>query len=433
MVKSNPLSILVVLILTSFYLFPFIFSFFPIANTKMILAGCGLVMFFFNMGRRNILDFGFDFMSISLLALGVSFASFFSMTINNTYDDSYLTYIVSMWVWLGGAYCVVNVMKAVHGKISVELVCRYLIAISVCHCFMAVAIDHIGALKNWVDGIMVGEKYMGVGLKGRLYSMGCALDVAGGRFATILIMAGYLLPKMYAKRHAAWYIVLLLCAMVIITTIGSMIGRTCVFGALLAIAYWGYAFFFSERLREHRSHFIKLVGGVLLVAAMGGAVLSHSNSHWKTLFKFGFEGFYSLVEKGRWETTSSNMLLDGYVFPDNAHTWIIGDGYMSGSANDPYYIGESDYGFYKNTDAGYCRFLFYFGLVGLSIFSLFFLKCCHICMQRFSNYKMMFLLLVLMNFIVWIKVSTDLFVVIAPFLLISKEEEEQYGTLSINN
>lgn len=432
MAKANPLAMAVVLLATSFYFFPFFFSFLPGVNTKMMVAALGLVMFFFNIARKDVASYNNDFASISLFALGVSFASFMTMALNSTRDDSYLSYIVTMWVWLGGAYCVVNLIKAVHGRVSVELVCQYLIVLAVAHCLMAVAIDHNAALSNLFDRLVTGERYMGAGVRDRLHSFGCALDVAGGRFAAILVMAGYLVPRVYTHRRPTLRLILLLAAMAVITVIGCMIGRTTVMGASMALAYWLYCAVFSSTLGDRRAHFVRTVGCALVVIVMGAATLSQLDSHWAKLFRFGFEGFYNLVENGKWETTSSNQLKAGFVFPDNLRAWLIGDGYMASSANDPYYVGESDYGFYKNTDAGYCRFIFYFGLVGLSIFSAFFLRCCAICFRRFPTYRLMFVMVTLMNFIVWVKVATDLFVTIAPFLLISAEENDEYEQLALD-
>ena len=39
--------------------------------------------------------------------------------------------------------------------------------------------------------------------------------------------------------------------------------------------------------------------------------------------RFAFEGFFSLAEKGEWDVSSNDRLMNMYVFPDNAKTWII--------------------------------------------------------------------------------------------------------------
>lgn len=98
---------------------------------------------------------------------------------------------------------------------------------------------------------------------------------------------------------------------------------------------------------------------------------------------------------------------------------------MASGTNDPYYIGPNDYGFYKNTDAGYSRFIFYFGLLGLSVFVGFFIKAAQICSNRFPKAKYMFYIMLAMNLIVWIKVSTDMFVMFAPFLCFTQSLEKR--------
>ena len=81
-------------------------------------------------------------------------------------------------------------------------------------------------------------------------------------------------------------------------------------------------------------------------------------------------------------------------------------------------------GFYMGTDVGYLRFIFYFGLLGLIAFTILFCKATQICWNRFPNQKDLFTLLLLANFIIWFKVSTDLFPAFAIFLMVDKEEND---------
>ena len=119
----------IIIIATSFFFFPFYFTFLPSINTKMMMAALGLLLLFFNMGRNRNGKISRDFFIISLCALGVSFASLLTMTYNDTQDAAYLSYIITMWVWAGAAYFVVNLIRAVHGKVNVELICFYMINI----------------------------------------------------------------------------------------------------------------------------------------------------------------------------------------------------------------------------------------------------------------------------------------------------------------
>ncbi len=156
-----------------------------------------------------------------------------------------------------------------------------------------------------------------------------------------------------------------------------------------------------------------------------GTALYNADAKWQKSIEFGFEGFFSLARKGKWEVHSNEMLKGGYVFPDNLKSWIVGDGYMAPTTNDPYYVGKTYIGFYKDTDVGYSRFIFYFGLIGLAAFSIFMVVAAKICMSRFKKYKMLFALILLVNFIVWLKVSTDIFLCFAPFLALTDPNEDE--------
>ena len=168
----------IVIIFTSFFLFPFYFTFMPGINTKMILAAIGLAILLFKLGINGKGFISKDFFVVSICALGVSFASLLSMTINDTSDGAYLSYIVTMWVWVGAAYCVTQMIKAVHGKVNADLICYYMITVGVLQCLLAIAIDTVPTIKGVVDSFLAGEGFMGKA-NGRLYGLGCALDVAG--------------------------------------------------------------------------------------------------------------------------------------------------------------------------------------------------------------------------------------------------------------
>ncbi len=48
------------------------------------------------------------------------------------------------------------------------------------------------------------------------------------------------------------------------------------------------------------------------------------------------------------------------------------------------------------------------------------------CIKNLAKYKLMFVLLLLANFIIWFKVSTDIFLVFALFLMIQGNEQKQF-------
>lgn len=397
----------------------------------MILAVLGLMMFPLDYLKGYIPDFGKSFLKISLWALGVSFFSFFSMTINSTPDDSYLGYIISMWVWLFAAYFCVSLMRRVHGEVSVEMVGSYLVAVALLQCTLGLLINHFSSLKAFVDASITGEKYMGVGVENRLYGIGCALDVGGGRLGAILVILAYLILQSVKRRKAWWVFAGLLGAFFYILVIGNMMGRTATVGGVIAIIYLILSLCLERNIEVSSIRsFLFIAVFVIIIGVIICVGLYNTNPEMQKLLRFGFEAFFNYFQTGKFETHSTNMLSDGLIFPNNFKTWIIGDGYMASGSNDPYYIGPADYGFYMNTDAGYSRFIFYFGLFGLFTFMSFFVNVCVACSQKNRTASMLFVAILILNFCIWIKVATDIFVIFAPFLCLAASEGINNKTLT---
>lgn len=421
------LSIIFTTIITSFYFFPFCFTFLPSVNTKMAMAAFGLVLLGIQLGKARNSVLNKNIFILSIFAAVVSLIGLVSVTYNETPDYTYASYIVSMWVWLGGAYVAVSLMKKVHGYVSVKLICNYLIILCVAQCTIALLIDSYPLIKGFVDSFLAGEGYMGKN-ESRLYGIGCALDVAGSRFAVVLIMIAYI-TTLKDDEVARKYIWLYIAAFLYITVVGNMMARTTIMGVGLALLYWlGKSGLFSLRINSEYKYIWNRLGVLLLIAIPFMVYLYDTNPAFKEDIRFAFEGFFSLAEKGEWKVNSNNRLADMYVFPDNIKTWIIGDGYFANPGDtDPYYVGPLGGAFYKSTDVGYLRFIFYFGVIGLVAFILYFFKCAQICVSRFKREALMFWLILLANYILWFKVATDIFLVFALFLcVVSDDTQDAY-------
>lgn len=425
-------------ILTSFYFFPIETVFLPGMNTKMALAGIGLLILGKRLAQRRDAGINKDFFVLSLLALGISLISLLTMTINNTPDASFLTYFVSMWVWMGGAYTVVRWLDTAYGYVNVRLVCNQLIAVCVIQCLIAWTKDVYPPLQAWVDSFVGGEAFMGNTKEARLSGIGAALDVAGLRFSAVVVMIGYILSKAEELSHKQ--VVTYLISFLIIAIIGNMMSRTTTVGVGLALVYWIYStnlLSLKQNIKNQKLWF--WLGGILCVIIPVFIYLYFANDTFYKNIRFGFEGFFSLWETGEWQTSSNDILLEHMVvFPDNWVTWLIGDGYAANPMDktlsffDPYYTGPIYHGYYKGTDIGYLRYIFYFGLVGTFVFVFFMWKSAWACIHRFKDYKMMFLMILLVNYIGWFKVSTDIFLVFAIFLVLSKEDDGQTDNILEN-
>lgn len=423
--------IAITIVLTSFYLFPFCFTFLPSANTKMIMAGFSLIILIYRLGKHSGAVIDNDIMKLSIVAGVVSMIGWLSAVFNNTMDYTYTTYIVSMWVWLGGAYTLTVFMHSVHGGVSVRLMCNYMITVGTLQCLIALGMDYFPWLKNFVDSFLYGTGFMGK-MPDRMYGIGCALDVAGAKFSALLVMISFIVASglrghdSFSIREMYAYVI----SFIILAVIGNMISRSTavgiIIGAIVFVLYWNT----HEQRLVLKFNKWNVIGSLLLIFTCGVMSFVYLYNHSPEIYKhlrFAFEGFFSLVETGDWHVGSNDMLKNMVIWPDNLKTWIIGDGYFdSPQKYDPYYIGYNPTEYYKGTDIGYLRFIFYFGLVGLASFIWYFGFVARCCIRRFPIYRLMFIGILFVNFAMWFKVASDIFVVFAPFLCISAEEDAQY-------
>ena len=423
------IQIALAVLLTSFYFFPFEFTFLPGVNTKMAMAGVGLVLLGLQLGKARNQLFSKDMVTISAYALMVSLTSFIAVTLNETRDYTYVSYIISMWVWLSAAYVAVSVMRKIHGYVSVELVCNYLIAVCVFQCVSALLIDFVPSFRNIVHDYISGTREL-YHESERLHGIGALLDPAGSRFAVVLTMIAFLAIRIadnVKRTQILWY----LLAFLLIAIVGNIIARTTTVGIIIALAYLLYSTGLHRlTINKRTGYFILWLGGVLLVAIPLLTLLYHTNEQIHDNLRFAFEGFFSLAEKGRWEVSSNEVLKSMIVFPDNPHTWLIGDGYFEDpTERDPYYTGRNFFGYYMQTDIGYLRFIFYGGIPCLLAMAVFIWKSGRIGMRKFRDYSMLFWLLLAVNFTVWLKVSTDIFLAIALFLVMKQEDAKTHEDL----
>lgn len=394
---------------TSLFYFPFEFTFLLGVNTKLMLAGVGLVLIGYHMVVLKGIYLSKEIFGASLIAIVFSLFGCFSVDYNHTTDYAYATYIVSMWIWLAASYSVVLLIANVHGYLSVRLVVNYLIAVCVLQCFLALLIEFNPATKALVD------QYISLGITdflnevNRLYGIGATLDVAGVRFSAILIMIAVLMAKDEQVRKNKGYLMLYTVSFFVVAIVGNMISRSTSVGMIIGVLYFILAtgaLKFKMQLQHLRVWQIVIGGAFTLVLLT--IYFYNTNKEVYELLRYGFEGFFKWVETGRWETSSTNKLQSMWVYPDNLKTWLIGDAYFEDPTNPKY--------FYMRTDIGYLRFIFYCGLLGLATFCLFFIYLTVNLWHKFPYVKHLFGLLLLLVFFNWVKVSTDIFLVYAVFL-----------------
>lgn len=429
------LSMILAGVVTSLFYFPILLRFFlPTVNTKLMLSVVGLILFFLDLTRTRAGKIDRSLFTLFGWSLAVSFMGFLSVTYNNTTDYSYAGYVVSMCVWLFAAYTVIRVLYWAFDDVTPGIIVSMLTAVCVFQCCSAIMIDKVTWFKEFADtyfdlGQSTIDKLIGVKRK---YGLGALLDVAGTRFSAVLIMISVYLTKADSQKLKKWGWAYVL-AFAFICIEGNIIARTTTIGMGIGILYGGFHILHKGTLREVWDNTV--LKWAMVIVLVGSALLTVQYNRSETFredLRFGFEGFFSLAEQHEWIVSSNERLRNMYVFPDNVKTWVIGDGYFDNPINtDLYFVGKLTGGYYQGTDMGYSRFLFYFGLLGTMSFVLFILTCANLCSYYHPQYRILFYVLAFANYVMWLKVATDIFVAFAPFLALHiykkqlREKEEE--------
>lgn len=411
------------------YVFPIELEILPGINSKMAIAVLGVIILFFDVWSDS-LKFPRFIVSLTVFAFLVSLAGFTSILFNHTNDTSYSRYWISYLVWLSAAYAIGRIIAKVHREVNVKTICNYMIAVCVTQCVCALLIEFIPICKIAVDSV-ISQNQETLTAGGRLYGIGASLDTAGSRFTIALIMIAYLLSDRSElnKKEVNSY----MFAYAVIAIVGNMIGRTTLVGVFLSLAL----FILMNRGIVEQINIRKILSAsaVIVLSTILLIYLYDTNDAVRELIRFGFEPFFSRAETGEFASASSKQLKNMYIFPETFKTWIIGDGYFNNpNYYDPYYVGNTSVmGYYMGTDVGYLRLIFYFGLVGLVIFTLFLIKATTIACSYFPQSSLLFVFILIANMVIWLKVSTDLFFMMALFVCAAAISERDRQHLRFSN
>ena len=386
----------------SFFMFPVGFYFLPEqVNTKMIMAVVGIIAFAIECLRGRSIFLSSTVLISAGFAMVFSIWCFFSTIANGTDDTTYSQYWLSFATWLGGAYGVCWLIRETEKKMDLDTLTFYLTLVCLLQCILALFIDGNPAFQRFVDSVFIQgqEFYHKVD---RLYGIGAALDVAGVRFSVVLVLMAH---QISANGHAInnpKLTVFYLVSFAVILIVGSIIARTTWVGAALGLIYMGGSYLRIEKgiVPSRQVTFWLIFLGVIIAVVLLSVWLYNTNPDFKASLRFGFEGFFNWAEKGTFRTDSTDRLNNSmWIWPTDSRTWTIGTGIFRNFA--------------FGTDIGYCRFTLYCGLIGLSLFSLFFIFLGLSVIRLFPGSAVLSLLLISLTFIIWLKVATDIFFIYA--------------------
>ena len=182
----------------------------------------------------------------------------------------------------------------------------------------------------------------------RLVGIGASFFASGIINSFFLILLSYNINFNCERRNYF----LLLTLYLIISITGILFSRTTIIGILLS------SLFFLNYRNLFKVSLVLVPSVILLFVYVRGLAESNSQIAFGLDFLFNFEDSQA--------SSSFDGLKEMYeILPDSLKTWILGDAKYKIVSDNGEFLE-----YYKNTDVGYFRVIFYNGLIGLLFFLL---------------------------------------------------------------
>ena len=330
----------------AFNFFPVKISFIPIGMNRIVevIGLLYLLRFYLNCKDKYLVKILRLYAYLLFLAIAVS-------VINAHFDFQFYFFILSPLFTIGIGIWICNIA----GKgFTLSRLCDLIIIVQCIQAVASFAIFLNPSLGSAIqsiftnvsdDDIQLGE-YRLIGIGNTYINAAVNYGVA----TMLLTLLPYLDDSLLYRRKFLY----ITCA-ILIATAGILSARTYMF-VFVPIAL----FLFCKT-----KNVLRMIGKTLrftIIVAIAVAVLGNVFSQYldferyEHMISWAFEVFKTYEESGEIGSSSSTKVVAMYeILPDNVTTWVIGDGWFSMPENK----------FYMDTDIGYGRHLFYWGLLGL--------------------------------------------------------------------
>lgn len=349
-------------------------------------------------------------LKLSMVFIPILIVSLLSIIINKTSDLYFVKLAILTPIRIFGLIPIMLLIKHTYGKIHYTTIIWLFLICGIIQMFLAISMWLIPSLKNNLYTLLASSELSDMILEKtdgfRLNGFGTNFFGSGIVHGFMLILAILLLLTKNTTMRSN-IMVMFIC--IILFLGGMMMARTTLVGACFAIIIY----LLSQR--NWLSNF-KLFLGFLLIISLSIMILSRISTslfgQFESLFEFGFEMFFNYFAWGEVSTSSTDIMMNMYIFPKDFYTWLLGDGLWTDSLTGFYYMG---------TDIGYCRMIFYFGIIG----TLTFFICCKKMIAYISNRgiginKSIFFIIFILICTLNLKGFTSMFTLLSPFYFCDK-------------
>jgi len=408
-----------ILILTFICIYNIHFNGLPF-STNVLLGVPGFLIMFMNIireyGVKKIFRFSHPIASILGASLLIVVVSVFSLVINGTSDTYFIKQIIINLLSMCSVYLLSESIKQVYGYVSFLLISKYAITAAVLQVILSSLMFFNSGFFTFATSLLkyseLAQSKVEQLSDQRLIGFGTMFFTSGIIHGFVLILIVVILQTYkFTRKQFLLYMI----GFTIIFVGGMMLARTTLVGLCFSLLLVGY----KNRLLNLKISrtFRKVVSSMFCIFLFLMIIFMSFPPELKdqmdVLTGFAFEMFENYFTDGNIETRSTNKMMEMYIFPNNLKTWLIGDGLWDSTTG---------LGYYMNTDIGYCRMLFYFGVIGLFSFFLYqYVAVRSVWMKNKEIDRMFFLVFFVYSLVLNLKGITDLFVLIALFYFCSKK------------
>lgn len=332
------------------YLYPLAFNFLAL-DTGKILYFVGFIYILIKY-RGKIAYGNYSFYKCALCLILVAWMATF--IVNTAYDFSLLLKVVAIVFYSFAAIFVIDTIKKASKSYTPFTILEWIIYAAIVQAILSFILFLVPSLKESYLGIVqLDETAEDIMLSQSTFRL---IAISKFQYANMAVMYGFALlsaitlsfsKQSYLYRKKIIYI----CSILILVVAGILSARTFFLMILVAFGYYIYLLWHEIGIKTIVYIVLFMLVGIGIFYLLFSLM---ENSEYEKTFNWVFEWYINLTETGSFETKSSNTLKEMYLFPDSMKTWWLGDGqfYTDGG------------GFYMNTDVGYLRNLFYWGIFG---------------------------------------------------------------------
>ena len=303
---------------------------------------------------------------LKLRRLGIILFSITTSIINLSLDIWFIQYAVQSMFFLLAAYFVIlitfNSFKS--GLKFLQLI-KFIVLSIVVHNIITIILFLVPSANSFFTSIQNYDELASSTISNvsrfssRFIGLGIGSFFSGGLLCGYgILLSTYIIKNSPENTQKIKYIFVFL-----FLTISSLfIARTSLIGSILGLTYllWpqDLKIYINKRTIVATAIFYTFI--LTIIVSISFYIFFYPPAWFKAnAVEQAFELFTNISSSGQLQTKSTNALQEMYIFPDNIKTWIIGDGQFNLNGGMTYYM---------LTDVGYSRLLFYFGILGTSMF-----------------------------------------------------------------